>query len=73
MVIKMKHYISELWAKKSKEGIGTCMGKPIYGWGMRFYKDKDCKFLSAIDPYHYIRKDKVIIMDGVPVLVHVIN
>lgn len=69
----MKNYICELWAIKSKEEIGTCMGRPIYGWGMRFYKDKECKVLASIDPYHYIRKDKIMIMGGVPVLVHVIK
>lgn len=69
----MKNYICELWAKKLKEQIGTCMGKPIYGWGMRFYKDAECKNLASIDPYHYIRKDKVMVLGGVPVLVHVIK
>ena len=71
--MKKKNYICELWAKKSKEEIGTCMGKPIYGWGMRFYKDKDCKVRASIDPYHYIRKDKVMLMGGVYVLVHVVK
>lgn len=69
----MKNYICELWAKKSKEYIGTCCMEPIFGWGMRFYKDKECQVLLAIDPYHYIRKDKVMVLGGVPVLVHVIN
>ena len=69
----MKKYISELWAKKSKEQIGTCMGEPIYGWGMRFYKDKDCKILASIYPYHYIRKDKVMLLGGVYVLVHLVK
>ena len=69
----MRNYICELWAKKSKEEIGTWMGKPIYGWGMRFYKDKECKNLASVDPYHYIKKDKVMVLGGVPVLVHVIK
>lgn len=69
----MKHYVSELWAKKSKEYIGTICGEPIFGWGMRFYKDAECKNLSSIDPYHYIMKDKVMILGGVPVLAHVIK
>ena len=63
--MKGKKYICELYGKKSKEQICTCMGKPVYGWGMRFYKDKDCTVLASIDPYHYIRKDKVMLM-GMP-------
>ena len=46
---------------------------PVYGWGMRFYTDKECKELASIDPYHYIRKDKVMLMGGVYVLVHVVK
>ena len=69
----MKKYICELYGKKSKEEICTCMGKPVYGWGMRFYKDKECKELASINPYHYIRKDKVMLMGGVYVLVHVVK
>lgn len=71
--MKKKNYICELYGKKSKEEIGTCMGKPVYGWGMRFYKDKDCTELASIDPYHYIRKDKVMLMGGVYVLVHLVK
>jgi len=68
-----KHYISELWAKKSKEEIGTCLGRSVYGWGMRLYKDAECKKLAAIDPYHHIRKEQVMTLGGVNVLVHVIK
>jgi len=68
-----KHYISELWAKKSKEEIGTCCGRPVFGWGMRLYKDAECKNLAAIDRYHYIRKDQVMTLNCVNVLVHVVK
>lgn len=69
----MKDYICELYGKKSKEYIGTCCGVPIFNWGMRFYKDKNCTELASIDLYHYIRKDKVMLMGGVYVLVHVVK
>lgn len=49
------------------------MGVPIYGWGMKFYKDTECKNLSAIDPFHYIRKDRVMTLSGMKVLVHVVK
>lgn len=65
--------MTELYAKKCKIEQGTCMGVPIYGWGMKFYKDAECKNLEAIDPFHYIRKDKVMTLSGIRVLVHVVK
>lgn len=71
---KEKDYVCELYAKKTKAVIGTSLGKKIYGWGMTFYK-KDEKGLTftAVDPYHYFRKDKVMVLNGVRVLVHVVK
>lgn len=69
----MKTYICERWAKKSKEQQGTVLGVPFYGYGMRLYKDRECMELYAIDPWHFIVKDKVMTLEGVPTLVHVVK
>lgn len=69
---KGKDYVCELYAKKTKAVIGTSLGKEIYGWGMTFYKkDEKGLIFVAVDPYHYFRKDKIMVLNGVRVLVHV--
>lgn len=70
-----KDYVCELFAKKTKAVIGTSSsGKEVYGWGMTFYKKEENGLtVTAVDPYHYFRKDKVMVLNGVRVLVHVVK
>lgn len=68
-----KPYIAERYAKKSKEIQGYCMGRPVRGWGMRFYTDKECTILVYVDQFHYIKKDQVMMLQNAPVLVHVVK
>ena len=65
--------MNTVYGVKSKEYVGTCMDRPVFMWGMRFYKDPECKDLAFIDPFHYKNKDGVVKFGGVPTLVHVVK
>lgn len=63
---KQKDCICTRWAKRIK-----LTRKHQYGqyttYGMGYFRDKECKDLYCIDPYHFIRKTKARVMEYVPV------
>jgi hypothetical protein len=38
--------------------------KTSQGYRMEFYKDQDCKVFVAADPYHTIRKNQPVTING---------